>query len=347
MFERFTDNARRVVVLAQEHSRRLQHNYIGTEHLLLGLLAVPDGLAAQVLGQFDMSLSRVEEDVEAAVGRGKKVTMGHIPFTPRAKKILELSLREALSLGHNYIGTEHIVLGILREGDGVAAQIIAARAGDPDQVRSAVLERLSTEEDKLSRRWRRPKVVVSRVDTPETVGEFAATPAADSTLDQAARLAGTNPVGSHHLLLAALGDPDSAAARALSGLGVDLGAAREALRGVDVSGTSDETPEEAGRRRMRLHLTGDELVVHVADPALVDQARRAFEALAGRLERPDTVPGDLADAASLGRVWQAIQASLTDIRQRAARQAGAGPATGGDGDPGDAADGAGPAAQAG
>jgi ATP-dependent Clp protease ATP-binding subunit ClpC len=121
MFERFTDPARRVVVLAQEQARLLNHNYIGTEHLLLGLLREGDGVAAKALRALGISLEAVRAQVEATVGQGLRAPTGHIPFTPRAKQVLEVSLREALQLGHSSIDTEHILLGILREGEGVAA----------------------------------------------------------------------------------------------------------------------------------------------------------------------------------------------------------------------------------
>src|ERR1035438_2771564 len=128
MFERFTSRARHVVVLAQEEARRIQHNYIGTEHLLLGLLGEPDGVAAQVLTGFGISLEGARQEVLAIIGPGKTAPSGHIPFTPRAKKVLELSLREALALHHNYTGTEHILLGVIREGDGVGAQVLKQHA---------------------------------------------------------------------------------------------------------------------------------------------------------------------------------------------------------------------------
>src|SRR5256885_1194699 len=124
MFERFTDRARRVVVLAQEEARMLNHNYIGTEHILLGLIHEGEGVAAKALESLGISLEGVRQQVEEIIGQGQQAPSGHIPFTPRAKKVLELSLREALQLGHNYIGTEHILLGLIREGEGVAAQVL-------------------------------------------------------------------------------------------------------------------------------------------------------------------------------------------------------------------------------
>ena len=128
MFERFTNRARHVVVLSQEEARLLNHNYIGTEHVLLGLLGEPESVGGQVLAGFGFTIDSVREDVAAKVGQGKKAASGHIPFTPRAKKTLELSLREALAIKHNYIGTEHILLGLIREGEGVALQILREHA---------------------------------------------------------------------------------------------------------------------------------------------------------------------------------------------------------------------------
>ena len=143
MFERFTERARQVVVLAQDEARALRHNYIGTEHLLLGLLREEEGLAARVLDSFDITVEEVRAQVARIVGQGDEVTSGQIPFTPRAKKVLELSLREATSLGHNYIGTEHILLGLIRENEGVAAQILIDFDADPDGVRSEIVDMLS------------------------------------------------------------------------------------------------------------------------------------------------------------------------------------------------------------
>jgi ATP-dependent Clp protease ATP-binding subunit ClpA len=140
MFERFTDRARRVVVLAQDEARRLNHDYIGTEHLLLGLIHEGKGVAARVLEALGISLAAVRQQVEEIIGTGQEPPDGRIPFTPRAKKVLELSLREALQLGHDYIGTEHILLGLLREGDGVAAQVLVSLGADLNVVRERVIE---------------------------------------------------------------------------------------------------------------------------------------------------------------------------------------------------------------
>jgi ATP-dependent Clp protease ATP-binding subunit ClpA len=140
MFERFTDRARRVVVLAQEEARVLNHNYIGTEHILLGLLREGEGVAAKALESLGLHLEAVRHQVEEIIGKGQQVPSGHIPFTPRAKKVLELSLREALQLGHDYIGTEHILLGLLSEGEGVAAQVLVRLGADLKRVRQQVIQ---------------------------------------------------------------------------------------------------------------------------------------------------------------------------------------------------------------
>jgi ATP-dependent Clp protease ATP-binding subunit ClpA len=142
MFERFTDRARQVVALAQQEARMLNHNYIGTEHILLGLIHEGDGVAARALESLGISLDAVRQQVEEIIGRGQQAPSGHIPFTPRAKKVLELSLREALQLGHNYIGTEHILLGLLREGDGVAAQVLVRLGADLNRVLRQVIQLL-------------------------------------------------------------------------------------------------------------------------------------------------------------------------------------------------------------
>ena len=144
MFERFTDRARRVVVLAQEEARLLDHNYIGTEHLLLGLISEEEGVAAKALESLGVSLEAARRQVRDVIGQGQVAPTGHIPFTPRAKKVLELSFREALQLGHNYIGTEHLLLGLIGEGEGVAAEVLRDLGVDLRSARRAVLRQLGT-----------------------------------------------------------------------------------------------------------------------------------------------------------------------------------------------------------
>jgi ATP-dependent Clp protease ATP-binding subunit ClpA len=323
MFERFTPHARHVVVLAQEEARKLRHNYIGTEHIVLGLLGERDGLASRVLASFGMSLEDARQEVTSIVQVGKAEPAGHIPFTPRAKKTLELALREALQLRHNSIDTEHVLLGVLREGDGVGAQVLKRHAGLL-AIRMAVLDVVPAapaETTKL-RRWARRHSAESSEAVAETEqAMLSATPAADTTLSEATRLAGRHPVGSHHLLLAALADPDTAAARALAALGVDLGQAKDALRNVDVTGTSDEQPEEAGRRQMVIRVFDDRLTIEVTDPVTIQVGRAALEALADQADPAGTIAGALPACASLTGVWQALQDSLTAIKHRASMPA--------------------------
>jgi ATP-dependent Clp protease ATP-binding subunit ClpC len=145
MYERFTDRARRVVALAEEEARRLNHNHIGTEHILLGLIHEGDGVAAQTLESLGVSLEAVGQQVEMIIGRGRVALSGRIPYTPRARKALELSLREALQLGHHHIGTEHILLGLVREGKGAAAQMLVKLGADLNRVRQQVIQLLDAE----------------------------------------------------------------------------------------------------------------------------------------------------------------------------------------------------------
>ena len=329
----------------------MNHNYIGTEHILLALLHQPEGLEEQAIGsvsgileEFGMTHDTVREEVLEKVKAGKgKPQSGHIPFTPRAKKVLELALREALGLHHHYIGTEHILLGLIREDEGVAVQIMRTHA-DLLAIRMAVLDRvpagdaggkdsLASVTDSLMRRWRQRAGGGGEEDPGAPVVQ--STPAADATLAGAARLAGTAPVGSHHLLLAALADHDSAAARTLAGLGVDLDRARELLRTADVTGTSDEPPEQAGRRQMSVQVTDETLTIVVVDPVLVaagEAALAAVNAKAATVSEGDTAgEGDTADegsgasatttvirgdhpaAASLADVWLELRKSLAKI----------------------------------
>jgi ATP-dependent Clp protease ATP-binding subunit ClpA len=337
MFERFTDRARRAVVLSQEEARRLRHNYIGTEHVMLGLLGESQGVAARVLNSFGMWLDGVRAEVVEMVGEGQdEAAPQRIPFTPRAKKTLELALRESLQLNHNYIGTEHILLGLIREGDGIAAKIMGKHA-DLVAIRAMVIEQVPAWHGDV----RDPTAVGVRrrggAPGPRAFGvepEPASSPAADVALAEAARLAGAQPVGSHHLLLAALADPTSAAAKALASAGVDLDQAKDALRGVDITGTSDEQPQEAGRRQMNIQVSDELVTVVAADPAIVEAGQAAVAALgagdAGGAGGQMAVPGgvirgaDLSGAAatSLAAAWQALRDSLVEVaRASAAAQA--------------------------
>src|ERR1035438_468156 len=164
MFERFTERARQVVVLAQEEARTLKHNYIGTEHILLGLLREEEGLAARVLESLDITVDRVRAQVVRIVGSGEEVTSGQIPFTPRAKKVLELGLREALSLRHDYIGTEHLLLGLIREREGLGARLLTQAGVDLLSLRMRVLDLVPPGEAPESKR--RPFWARARPDVP-------------------------------------------------------------------------------------------------------------------------------------------------------------------------------------
>jgi ATP-dependent Clp protease ATP-binding subunit ClpA len=321
MFERFTDRARRVVVLAQEEARRLQHNYIGTEHILLALIREQDGIAARALDRFGLNLNEVRDEVKERVGTGTAALKGHIPFTPRAKKVLELALGEALRLGHNYIGTEHILLGVIREGDGVGAQILKEHSADLQPVRDTVIELLhgytaARGGRRLARRIR-SVVGAGGLAPAEDAADQPTTPAADTSLTEAARLAGEQPVGSHHLMLAALSDPNAAAAKALVALGVDLDRAREALLAAEVTGTSDELPEHAGRRQMLIRVADDKVTIEAADPDIIKLGLAAAESLGDQADPPGTIRGDHRGSASLSELWLALRDSLQDISRRA------------------------------
>jgi ATP-dependent Clp protease ATP-binding subunit ClpA len=224
MFERFTDRARRVLVMAQEEARVLGHGFIGTEHLLLGLVAEGEGVGAKALAAVGVDLADVRARVLAVVPSGGTVD-GPAPFTPRSKKVLEMSLREALQLGHNYIGTEHLLLGLLREREGVGAQVLVGAGVRLEDVQAKVIELLSG--------FSRPR---PRSGTGEV------TPAGSVVPERAKAEAGSEPLGSHHYLLAVLGDSSSLGARLLQSFGVTEEALHDRLGSMGVVGTSDELP---------------------------------------------------------------------------------------------------------
>ena len=333
MFERFTNKARHVVVLSQEEARLLNHNYIGTEHILLGLLGEPESIGGQVLAGFGLTRDGVREEVVEKIGRGKSTPSGHIPFTPRAKKTLELSLREALSIKHNYIGTEHILLGLIREGEGVAAQILRDHA-DLLEIRAAVLNAVSavysgeegegTEETNAVLRWLRTRLsrhgasLPFRPDVPGAEPATRGTPAVEAALQQAARLAGPLPVGSHHLLLAALEDVNSAASSALASLGVDIDELRERLRAAKVKGTSDEQPEQAGRRQMAIEVSDEMLHVVLTDPVIVAAGKEALRAVNARAAATAKKGGEGAGGEGAGAEPSAVEPSAEEAESASA-----------------------------
>ena len=291
MFERFTDRARASVVLAQDQARRLHHGYIGTEHLLLGLLAEPDGVAAKVLNAMGVRIAAVEADVVEIIGRGDEEPPGHIPFTPRAKKVLELSLREALQLGHGYIGTEHILLGIIREGEGVAAQILVKYKGlTRDAVRERVLAHLGGVGPE------RPRSTAT-----------ARTPAAAGILLAAEQLAGDAPVGSHHLLEALLHAEGSMAVNALTALGINPDTVEATLGALRLEDTTDVTPEEAAARQMELRIDGDEVHIVMGDPDTVERGKLVVGLAGG------AVKGEGPNADVFIPVWTSVRNSLARL----------------------------------
>ncbi len=284
MFERFSGQARQVVVSAQEEAHALDHNYIGTEHLLLGLLAASDSVANASLTALGYTHDDVRTKLEAMVGRGKGSPGGHIPFTPRAKKVLELSLREALQLKDNYIGTEHILLGLLREGEGIAAQILAS-SRPLDRIRGEVLARIGSQ-------------------APGEVHGVVRTSAAHNVLALAAELAGEVPVGSHHILEAILQQPDSAAAKVLNDAGVSLDDLASKLDEVSTQGTADDTPEQAAARQLELSMTDETVTVVLRDPRSVQLGNQIVQLNAG----PMLARGPQLDL--LVRLWSAVNGWL-------------------------------------
>ena len=284
MFERFSGQARHVVVSAQEEARELDHNYIGTEHLLLGLLVASDSSASASLSALGYTLDGARASVEAMVGRGKASPRGHIPFTPRAKKVLELSLREALQLKHNHIGTEHILLGLVREGEGRAAQILATKH-PLDRVRADVLARIES----------------------AGAGETHAgsrTPAAHEVLALAAELAGDTPVGSHHILEAILQQPDSAAAKVLTDAGIDVDQLAAKLDELSTEDTADDTPEHAAARQLELSIADDGVTVVLRDPGSLELGKQIVELNGGQLASQG------AQLDILSRLWTSVNSWL-------------------------------------
>ena len=284
MFERFSGQARHVVVSAQEEARELDHNYIGTEHLLLGLLT-SDSLASASLNALGYTRDDVQAKLVATVGRGKASPGGHIPFTPRAKKVLELSLREALQLKHNYIGTEHILLGLIREGEGMAARILADKH-PLDRIRDEVL---------------------TRIESPAAreVHGAGRTPAAHQVLALAAELAGEGPVGSHHILEAMLQQPDSAAAKVLGDAGIDLDQLGAKLEEISTEDTADDTPLQAAARQLELSVTDETVAVVLRDPASLELGKQLVQLNDG----PLAARGPQLDL--LGQLWTAVNDWLT------------------------------------
>ena len=308
MFERFTDRSRRVVVLAQEEARLRNHNYIGTEHLLLGLIHEHEGVAARTLERLGISVDAVRTKVEAIIGEGGGAPSGHIPFTPRAKKVLELSLREALTLGHNYIGTEHILLGLIREGEGVGAQVLLNLGADLSVVRHEVIQQLSGY-----------KVATAGMHFGPSGRMTRETPAVARATVEARRLAGGSPIGSHHFLLGLLQQNDSVAAKVLESLGVTAESLQQRVAEIDTEGTSDETPEEAGARRIGLRVEGRLIMLEIDDPELAESLEKA---MAGRKVRIIRGTDPEAEGAGFTNLWSSVSRTVEDLTRRLAKVAG-------------------------
>jgi len=270
MFERFTDRARRVLVYAQDEARLMGHNFLGTEHLLLGMVKEGEGVAAVALRELGVGTDALRRQINQVVPAQPALAAGvNPPFTPRAKHVLELALKEALQLGHNYIGTEHLLLGLLREGEGVAAQVLVAAGLGISQVRMKVIELLSGYVAK-------PPPGAPGAAWP------ASTPAAALALSRATSAAGTGPLGSHHLLLALVQDGSSRAGRVLTALGATEAAVRDRISAIGPEGTSDEVPA-ATPATFELDL-GNGLTLKL-DPALAgDLFERLKGATAGSAE---------------------------------------------------------------
>ncbi|WP_406333958.1 Clp protease N-terminal domain-containing protein [Streptomyces sp. NBC_00203] len=278
-FERFTVEARKVVVTAQEEARLLKHNHIGTEHILLGLLDAPDSMAAKVLHQLGYDKATAQVDIAAVVKPGTQELSGHIPFAPRAKKTLDLALREAQQLHHTYIGTEHILLALVSEGEGVGAKVLAERINPISKIRAAVL---ASSEGSHG----------SQGSQDVAAGPWpAGTSATEDTVSAASALAGGAPVGSHHLLEAMLRAENSMAARVLRELGVDPDAVAAKIDELDPETTTDANPEEAAARKMEIRLVDDEVHLILRDPATVTIAKKVTELSNGPIQGVGPVAG--------------------------------------------------------
>jgi ATP-dependent Clp protease ATP-binding subunit ClpA len=281
MFERFTDRARRVLVLAQDEARLMEHNFLGTEHLLLGLLTEGEGVAAKALTELGLEHDALRARITQAIPRGEPGTAsGAPPFTPRSKQVLELALKEALEMNHNYIGTEHLLLGLIREASGVAAQVLVASGLDLTTVRAKVL------------------TLLAGFVPANPLGRT--TPAGGQLATRARALAATEPVGTQHFLLGILEDPGSLGARVLGSLGVTKEAVSARVREIGTGGTTDDLPAAQGRPKekpFRFDL-GPNVTLSVDD---VDLARTIAQALAGKVTDLGAVIGSLVDDA-VGKV---------------------------------------------
>jgi len=318
MFERFTDRARRVIVLSQDEARQLSHDYIGTEHLLLGMLREGEGVAAVALEGSGITLDAARADVEARVGRGTRTPSGHIPITPRAKQVLEMSLREALDRGHDYLGTEHILLGLLREGHSVGCDVVDALGDGRDQLRTRVLGLLAGTGAASPPRVPVPTPKGSDGPTTEAAAAGSELPVfrrftsdARSALVLAgaeAPRSGLGRVGEEDLLIGILAEGKGRGARALAAVGVTLEAAHRVIP--DARGPRER---EAGER-LPLHASAVE-VVEMALVEAVTAGRDRVDSgdlLLGLVRRAEAGTGSAGEAlTALGTSPAALRSAMT------------------------------------
>lgn len=276
MFERFTVDARRVVVLAQETARSLNHERIGSEHVLIGLAQLPASIAGQALRRLGVSAESLKDELRQVSGTGATPPAGPLVFSALAKKVFELSLREALQLKHTYIGTEHILLALEREGTGLGAIILANQVSDLKSVRATVTELIN---DGLRES--------SASEPPPTTR----TSAADEVVTAAQALAGEAPMGSHHLLEALIRAEGSMAAKVLSGLGIDAAAIASKVDEFDAEDTTDATPQEIAARKMELRVVDDEVHLIFRDQDTVGLAKAVGELIGGPVTATGPVTG--------------------------------------------------------
>jgi ATP-dependent Clp protease ATP-binding subunit ClpC len=298
MFERFTDKARRVLVLAQEDARVRQHDFLGTEHMLIGIITEAT-VATDAIRALGGDLDEIRRDLVNRMPPGRSAA-GAPPFTPKAKRAIELSLREALSLGHNYIGTEHLLLGLVHEGEGLAAQVLTARDLSLDDLRRTIV-RLLQERGQTA-----PATVGDPPMPASTPG--ALSPAADTVLRGARARAGRRPIGTHDLLAAILYADRSAAVVALQNAGFDVDAMRAAAERATTLDTSDRTPEETVAGQLHVSIDGSRIVLSIEDETLLAAMQgKPLAELSG---------SNPAIAHDLGTLWHGIHTTLGEAIDR-------------------------------
>ena len=307
MFERFTDRARRVLVFAQEEARLRHHGYLGTEHMLVGLIQEGGGVATKTLEVLEISVDQLREDIEAKMGPAQPPIATAPPFTPKAKKVLELALGEALKLGHNYIGTEHLLLGLAVENEGLGGEVLRTRGAEPDKLRPVIVDLLEA-----ARRAQppAPQPAPATVSTEApSLGEL--TVAAATALRFAASRAGHRPVGTHDLLVALLSSDRNAAATALANAGFSLADLRVAAEAATTLNTADQTTEEAVASQLAVRAEGERIVIEVNNAALLAALRASVRD--GDVALANDDPRVTHD---LGTLWQQITATLWEAINR-------------------------------